>query len=613
MILLDVEPVLNNEVSDKVRSSNGKQHVAATMSDSGSGLKAPNHFDQNPNSHAFRPASESSEKSSAYSDDHSWSRGRPRKRKTTKISTSLQPRLKRLKPSHNDDYRELYNSIVRETSSNTSSEKSSLLQESRIGVTVWSSEEKEAFFRALGRRGRQDTRGIATDVGSKSEFETFLYSDMLYKAAVGQHINGSRKNLLDPSNLEAAFEVHGDCCGALDLAAGALSDLQQNEVETAERTRHGDLAVLTPNIARWVERCIVAPEGGKGELLLQIPAARLLNLKNFLVLSKRFFMNSIIPEDNWRSYTGKKTKSPSIMYTAFSDFHALSLSMTQRLVQCSLFFAMSRLRAMPTSRHYTPRSHVRRQDVMAALNVLGMKTDAKEFWATAARNCKLRVYDKIRHRQVLGERYSYVEVESILSPRMISDPDDQEVTAKDANTSTLQKGQTLTKSLSSASEDSLLSDSMSTEVDGSSALSNDENLSAMASDPANEQDHEHEGNDQLEDAYADALDQQTSRNEEHRLWDMLGEDSAEKMELVDVKLPKGPPQTRKDKEELLDWRVWVDYVGDWEMHETPVPESSFMNHPGLKKDDDPSAELTSSDSGPATLINDACTPKKSMT
>lgn len=595
---------MNDRLNNNVKSSKGKQYISLTMSDIGSNFDALNQSLRDSQLDAYNSASESSEKSSAYSSDRSRSRGRPRKRKTTEHLISSQPSLKRLKSSYSNDYRVLFNSTVVEIVSSHSSETDDLLQESQIGVTVWSSEEKGAFFRSLARRGRQDVRGIATDIGSKSESEVYVYSDMLYKAAIDQQIYGTRKTLLETSKVEAALEVRGECCAALDLAAVALSALQQIEEESDEKKRHKELAFLTPRIARWVEHRIAVPEGGMEELSQQIPAARLLNLLNFLALSRRFFMNSVIAEDNWRSYTGTKYKSPSIMYTAFSDFHALSISITQRLVQSSLFFAMSRLRAMSASGHYTPGSHVRRRDVMAALNVLGMKSDAKAFWAGTARKCKLRVYDKVRHRHAFGKKYSYVEVEKILSPSMISNPDSPEIMTEDANTSTSRKGRAQTVSPASVSQDSISSDSTSIEADRSSTLSNDKGLSATPLASTNKQDDKQDEHGQLQDAYVEALDQQASLNEERRLWVMLGEDPAEKMQPVDVKLPNGPFPNRKDHEGLLDWRDGLEYAGDWEMRETLLYGSSFAINRSLRKDADSAAGLANSISSMESLVSD---------
>lgn len=579
-----------------VGSSDGNQSIAATISDNGSKFDVLIHSDYDSESHS---ASESSEKSSASSSDPSRSRGRPRGNKSIKKLTSSQSRVKDLKSSYSDDYRKLFNSTVLEISSNKSLE-TNKLKESQIGVTLWSPREKGQFFCSLARRGRQDIRGIAIDIGSKSESEVYVYSDLLRKAAADQQLYEPTKNILDTSKMEAAHEVGEDCCAALNVAAEALSGLQQIEEERSERKRHKDLAILTPRIARWVERGMVGPEESKDEVTQQIPAASLLNLMNFLAVSKRYFMNSVVAENNWRSYSARKNESPSIMYTAFSDFHALSISITQRLVQSSLLLAMSRRR---TLRHYTPHTYVRRRDVIAALNVLGMKIDARSFWARAARRCKLRVYDKVRHRQVSGKRYSYIEVERILSDNMIRSSSSPEMTAEDASSSMSRQGGPLLKSSASISERWVSSDLVSIEVGGSGALSNGGDLSATPSDFANRQDYKPERRDQVQDAYAENLDQEASRDEERHLWKMLGEDPSEKVEPGLVELPKAPISTRKDKDELVDWRDWVDYAGDWETHETLASESSFTNNRGYEEHDRSAAGLTSSECSLESLVN----------
>ena len=563
-----------------------------------------NHSARDSEPDAFDSASESSKISSTFSYDRSRSRGRPRKGTNTETRTASQPRLKRLKSLYNDNYRGLFNSTVSELAWNRSLLTHHSLQESQIGVTIWSSEEKAAFFRALARKGRHDIRGIATDIGTKSESEVHVYSDMLHKAAVDQQTYRTRNKLFNTSSLEAALEVQGDCCAALDLAAEALSAIQQNEDEKAEKKKHKGFALLTPRIARWVERRMAIPEGGEEEVKQRVPAATLFNLMNFLTLSKRFFMNSVDPEDNWRSYTGRRTKSPSIMYTAFSDLYALMISIAQRLVQSSLFFAMSRLRAMSTAGHYRPGLHVRRQDVIAAVNILGMKTDSKSFWARAARKCKLRVYEKVRHRQVFGKRYSYAELERILSPRNFSAADRLGMEVKRASAATSQ-GPSRKESSVSGLEDSISSDSMS--LDGGrsnpSSLSNNEDLSATR----NHDNKKHEDHDKLQDAYAEALDQQASRNGEHGLWEMLGKDPVETTEHVNVKLPQAPISTRKTEDELCDWRKLVEYAEDWEEHETPVFESKCANDLRSIRDVGSASGLTSSGSGSESLINDVFT------
>ena len=577
--------------------SDEKQSIAATMT--GSELESARVSEQD----AFESASESSKISSTFPYPRSRSRGRLRKGTTTESRTASQSRSKRLKSLYNDNYRDLFNSTVSELAWNKTLLTDHSLQESQIGATIWSSEEKAALFRALASKGRHDIRGIATEIGTKSESEVHVYSDMLHKAALDQQTHRSRNKLFNTSNLEAALEVQGDCCAALDLAAEALSALQQNEDEKAEKKKHRDVALLTPRIARWLERRMEIPEGGEQEVKQRVPAATMFNLMNFLTLSKRFFMNSVDPEDNWRSYTGRTTKSPSIMYTAFSDLYALMISIAQRLVQSSLFFAMSRLRAMSAAGHYRPSLHVRRRDVIAAVIILGMKTDSKSFWARAARKCKLRVYEKVRHRQVFGKRYSYAELERILSPGSFSDADRPGTIVKRASAATSQ-GPSWNESSISGPEDWISSDSMS--LDGSrsnpDSLSSHEDLSATL-----KHDDKHEDHDNLQDAYAEALDQQASRIGEHRLWEMLGKDPIETMEHVNVKLPQAPFPTQKTKDELCDWRNLVRYAEDWEEHETPVFEIKRANDLCSIRDTGSASGLTSSGSGSESLINNALT------
>ena len=580
--------------------------MTAKMSDSGSNYDTLNQSFQDSESEPRHSASDSPDKSLASFHGRSTSRGRPRKRKVKQNIRSSQHRSKRLKSSYNDDYRVLFNSTVKEVESKSSSETDDLLQESQIGVTIWSSEEKAAYFRSLARRGRQDIQSIATDIGSKSESEVCVYSDILLNAAMGQQNYETHEKLLKTSDLKAALEVRGDCCATLDLAAEALSALRQIEEETTEKKRHKDLALLTPKIARRVERCVAVDNESNDEVSQRIPAANMLNLLNFLELSKRFFMNSVIVEDNWRSYATRGNKSPSILYTAFSDFHAISISITQRLVQSTLFFAMSRLRALSASGQSQPRSQVRRRDVIAALNVLGMKPDAKAFWAGMARKCKLRVYDKVRQRQVFGKRYSYVEVERLLGPSRISDRDSSEIMAEDVNTSRSRESPALTVSSATTSKESFWSDSTSTEADGSNPQSNDESLLEKPLDSTQRQD----SHGPLPDADLESLDQQASLNEERRLWEMLGNDPAEKMQPVDLKLFSGPISRRGHKEHLSDWRDGLDYAEEWETHDTLAYKNKFANNQSFTKHADLAAGLANPESSSDSSVDNESTDEE---
>lgn len=510
------------------------------------------HRDQSPaGSHpddSLHPDSESSKLSSLLTPHPSprHSSGDGRKRKLEEASTQNQSRVKRLKKFYSDGYRQLFNATLQDIAANDSKEASrarNSLTPSQIGVTVWSPKEKNLFFRALARRGRHDVQGLAADLDSKSASEISVYLDLLQNAALERQLHGLRKGFPYASSTCAAAEIGQTCCAALDLASEALGVFQQREEEKREKTKHSEFALLTPRIATWVDRRLNAEAEGEDEVAQMVPAAGLLNLKNFLTLSKRFFMNSSNAEDNWRCYT-EKGKSPSIMYTAFSDLHALSVSITQRVVQSSCFIAMSRLRAMDTAGQYTSRRHVKRQDVVAALNVLSMQADGRNFWARTARKHNLRVFEKVRHQQAFGKEFSYEEVETILNPVISKEPE-----------------------ISGSADTDLARDRGGNSLNASSAdssLSGDDDILGPAPGNSDIESDEQERSEQSQDADVEANDQHEGQEEERRLWKVLGQEPAKSSELGHVQHLKKTSTRRRNREAPVDWKSWVNYIGEWE-------------------------------------------------
>lgn len=540
-------------------------------------------------------ASEGSKSSSSSSQRASDSRRKSKKRKVEEELATLQPRSKRLRNSYNDQYRVLYNDAVNEIASQDFP-KDEMLSASQIGVTFWSSEEKAVLFHSLAKRGRHDFKVIANDVGSKSGSEVQLYLDLLQKAAVDQHIHEPLKKILRPFELNVAMELSDKCCVALDSAAEALAILQQKEEERLEKSKHSDYPILTCRAAKSVDRRLRAGEDGKAEVSKATPPAILLDLKKFLTLSKRFFMNSSDPDKNWRCFTEKR-QSPMIMYTAFSDFHTLTISITRRLIQSCLFIAMSRLRATIAPGHYIPRRHVKRRDVVAALNVLGMKADATDVWARMARKCGIRVYENVRRRQVSGKRYSYDEIEMLLGHGINQDRGRSRAVSMDASDRSVpSEDETNWPSSENVSSDPISSDYPLIDEGISSESSDETNLPRPPYTRSDKSTQHQERYEQAHDAYAEALDQQASRKEEQRLWEMLGEDPGDKMNANDIRLPEIPYAQRKGREDLVDWKVWVDYAGEWETMQSPVQESCFIANRRLGRKGVPDAGLTESDS-----------------
>jgi len=536
-----------------------------------------------------RYSTSESSRSLSPAQEASHSRGRPKKRKFEDDSVSLHDRGKRLKGSYNDEYRKLFNETLKDIFTNDDKTQSLSLQ-SQIGVTSWSPGEKDLFFSSIARRSRHDVQSVAKDIGSKSESEV--------KVLIGEFENAVReeqlwesapKKLLKTYDLDAALEVSEQCCASLDLAAETLSKLQYEDEQRLQRDEHGDLSLLTSKIAKWADGRLRTGELGEEEIAKSLPAAQLLNLKTFLTLSKQFFMNSSVAENNWRSYAERR-KSPSMMYTAFLDFHNLTLSITKRLIQSSLFFSMSRLKAMDASGAYISKRHVKRADVVAALEVLGMELNTKKTWARTARKCKVRVYEGVRYRRTFGKRYSYDEVEEILGSDQLGARDryrgrsasnDKNLTLRSPSRQTV----SLESSSTGESGDPDSSSSPSAEDSDFNPVGSDEDLPINNSDKTARK----------QELYANALDQRASREEERRLWKLLGDDLAMEMESGDIPLPKAPVSERKDTDELTDWTTKVNFVGQWEKYEAPVPANSFMANRKIGRGSDIAAGLTESD------------------
>ena len=509
---------------------------------------------------------------------------RPKKRKTASETSSTQPRVKRLKGLYNDRYRQLYNTTIEEISVLPNLDQNESLITSQIGASVWSSEEKEIFFNVLARKGRHDLKSIAAEIRSKSEPEVSQYIELLQKSLVHSELQFRRPSFVEKPSFDAAFEISPDCTRALDLCAEALSTLQQKGEDKTERSQHDKLWLLTPKIAKWSNQCLRGDGQNEAEISQALPAAVLLNLGHFLCLSKRFFMNCGDLEYNWRSYT-KKRKAPTIMHTAFSDFHTLVVSITKRLLQSTLFFAMSRLKASETS-GYRPKQHVRQKDVLAALDVLGMKRNAKSHWNGVARRCKMHVFENVRRSQVSGKRYTYNEVEEILCHDAHDDCEGLEpIVADKIAMSDLETATSDSQPEYDAGAQSELTDN-SDDSETSLSIQEDDR-------PATKE----EVKDQLRNEYMETMDQIQSQAEEERLWRLLGEHPSKKMDLLNIDKPKAPTSVRKEKQDVIDWTSWIDYSEEWETLEAPVPAKAFqanrrIGQGGSRSQDKPPASIT---------------------
>lgn len=530
------------------------------------------------NPDSYQSPADSSDGSSRLSKS---SRSTAKRRKGKSLQTS-QSQIKQSKLCYNEGYCTLFNETVSLVHGEVPSGDIESMVPSQIGITVWSSQEKESFFASLAKRGRHDLPGIAAAVGTKTQLEVYVYLRLLQTATAEQHIHSHRNQLFDSHEIAGAYEVSQICCAELEQAADALAAMQRQKEEMLERKKDHELWLLDRKSTRWIDRQIRNGEEGMAKIRNRIPAAELLILKPFLNLSAGIFMNSSVAEENWRFHGRFK---PSISFTAFSDLHTLAVSITKRLVQSTLFFAMSRLRAA-TGPRYVPMRLVRRQDVNSALNVLGMKKNPQNFWIGVARRCNLTVYNSEVDGRVTPEPLTYDAVEKGLSIGFHDGDDNGEGVIEDEEAARENDGTLLQLRISDSSCSSLETSPLQHSSDyetNSSICDTDNSVQSASPDPSTNPKkrrfRDHEAHDNALDAYAETLDRKDSRQEEQRLWALLGKDPPQPSWQEAEKSPQAPLAARRVGDDLDDWIAWVNYVPEWETYKLPIPLQCFLkNH-----------------------------------
>ncbi|KAI0597956.1 hypothetical protein F4775DRAFT_558287 [Biscogniauxia sp. FL1348] len=325
--------------------------------------------------------------------------GTARKRRTSRSRPpAAPPPLKRARGAFSMQYLHLLNEDIQDAAAGTVREAGVPLEHTQVGAVGWSAAEKAVFFAALGRLGRDDLAGIAARVRTKSEPEVRQYMMLLDDYDRDRRTDDvKRRRTLQPVDIPAAAEVGQACCAALEEAADGVALRQERYEEALEQRRWGGGRwLVTPALAQVLES-----QHRRGQDL-GLPFAELFAVRNWLRLSDRVFMNSAVPDGNWRCV---EEQAPSVRATAFADFHALALSVTRRLLLASLYVAESRIRAKNTGdpRHRT-RPLVRPHDVRVAAASVGLKEDSRAFWARCARRLRIDVYDDDDNEQPLRGR-----------------------------------------------------------------------------------------------------------------------------------------------------------------------------------------------------------------
>ena len=519
------------------------------------------------------PRSRSRDPRGSTSDGRDLGKGRSlsKKRKQERFEEFIPQSKKIRRSAYSGHYRKLLNELISDLDSGVDLDEHEVLLASQIGLVTWTSEEKDHFFVSIGRKGIHDVQGIQNAVPTKSIPEIHVFLQLLKQAMVDRHLYNRHHELLGSADIPAAFEVSQDCELALTQAADALSIRQFQYECKIERKRHSEVWLLDREKLKDLDESAEEIENIKFRA-----ANELLNLGSFLELSEGIFMNSSHPEDNWRYYA-EKGETPSILCTAFLDFHGLVVSITKRLIQSAIFFTMSRIRASDTN-NYTHHHVVRKCDITAAIGVLGIKANANQSWAQVANRCNLDVYEKVRDGKHRGDKLSYIEVENRLKIAAANE-DAVSTSSDDSKDEPILQESIAAKSSAinySDFETSSQYSSPSTEVNTFS--DDDIDLVPAQSLQAKKQVYYSRKLAKLQDAYAEALDQRANRQEELYLWEIVGKQPPQQLKLEDMELPKPPIVQRKLQEDLVDWGDRTDYRSPWEGYETPLLRKNFRKN-----------------------------------
>jgi RNA polymerase I-specific transcription initiation factor RRN5 len=481
---------------------------------------------------------------------------------------------------------------------------------------MFATEEKSVFFAALLRLGNRDIPGIARAIGTKSIPEVQTFHLLLQDGAAKQRL--AKPTLFEMS---AALEISVDCDHRLELAGDAIADYQERFEAKQERERYGDYWLITPAIAEELTAATkasrqpsLAPSSPAGpadarssqpqdaytnsEILQQIPEAELLNPSTLLNLSSSLFMNgSPSPPSwfpHWSTLASPLASEPSIYQTAFKDLHTLVVSLTQRLVQFCIMQATSRLRSQGWRVKKGVLPFVKKRDVLTAVDILNLQRNGKERWRGVARRCGLVVLEGVGKQ---SRQMDWDEVEENLSQnRRGSEPsssgDEQatelpsDVEEKDFKSRAVRSGTPLPKGNTVTSnsdvEDASPLDYSADESDAEEGPSDTESLSSL-SDSVTKSTKSESRSLELEN-----FDNEASRTEEQRLWNILGVTSSASPSRVKVNEDEwSDSEADPSLMHGNDWRKWVQYHAEWEEFEEPTREDVFranqrLNRPTVK-------------------------------
>ncbi|KAJ5908241.1 hypothetical protein N7495_000923 [Penicillium taxi] len=476
----------------------------------------------------------------------------------------LDARLQNLPTQSLDAYSQLLAETEKDFASNSVNETEEPYLVTQNGAVVWTPTEKGTLFNVLDRKGKNGVRELAAAIGTKSELEVSDYLKLLHRGLVGQHVLERHIRTIVMGDIPAATELSEECCTQLDEYAAVLSMKEEYHTERASRFKYANNHLLTLQQAQKLipkEKLIevevenpdeiAEPESKKVWVAEAIPpqrgsihlAANILNTPMWVELSERLFMNfgGAKEESNWVNVAPSKDDTPALTGDTLMDFYALTMTITRRLVQSTIFFAMSRLRGVGRERI----NAIRRRDVRAAIDVLNMKHDRSGFMLDVVRRNGLTITN------------NHANDPKGAKTKIINFDEAEEILGANVN-------------LSSESED---------EDEDTDSDDDPEDFNIDSSPIKTHRKHQRQSSTEIssddpfhpEEDHADTLDRELSRREELKLWSMMGKRAPASLEVPilseeDEKdaAARKPTIERKNKEELVDWRDRTLYRSEWE-------------------------------------------------
>ncbi|KAG9238863.1 hypothetical protein BJ875DRAFT_364187, partial [Amylocarpus encephaloides] len=482
-------------------------------------------------------------------------------------------RAKRLKPYLNADYLNILNIDIRHVVNKDVYRPEDSIAGSQIGASIWSSLEKQLFFDALARLGKSDLRSVAERVSTKSVLEVHEYVRLLDEGSKVQ-MQKDRKDYSESKfqmAIPSALEISGECCEVLERAGDAIASSQERQEEAKEKKKWGEDWLLTEAIGRqWSKEQNRRDKDGDGkkELLGEIhPAANLLKLNNWLALSRNVFMNpgALYEDDNWHNLAeGEET--PAIRATALEDFHSLAVNITKRIVSTVQFCHMSRRRALGSSK-----AAVTSDEVDAAISILGLKHNSREFWVHCPERCNLQVTRPVEGTEE-HDTMSYEEVEEALKSKgdleVMSQSSRAQATVTDHS-----EISSLSSLLNSNDDFDWGSDSLHSDVD---ATDSDASNTTQPREQMLEKSLAKKEEILTQDQYVEARDIQSSQREEIKLWELLDQDPPLELEIKPIEESKIAGRfSGRARMQHAGWRERVEYWSAWEMFDSPIPKENF--------------------------------------